>query len=265
MKKTTAIIFIAVLFAALVGCQHSDEALPPVGTNIIVDSEFSTEDNTFENSVTESEPQTESQTEPQTEPQTEAQTEPRNEPQTEPETPSPNGGADNAPQYGFSYTPYGDVEEYLHELWTKKHQDGGDVGLNNQNDTVSTVVPVLKKSGYKLLKLETVNNHPYLKWLYIPTGEGLPNYGFDDALIVHVFSTPYYDEVKEKYGLIPNEFGALRWDPFWYFEMNGITVRVDLSMVEGVGSRSYPYEKISEYFDFEIVTYSPTAETGAVQ
>ena len=25
------------------------------------------------------------------------------------------------------------------------------------------------------------------------------------------------------------------------------------------------YEKISEYFDFEIVTYSPTAETNPVQ
>ena len=46
--------------------------------------------------------------------------------------------------------------------------------------------------------------------------------------------------------------------------INGHTIIVKFPDFES-GMHGTTYEQIAEYFDFEVVTYSPTAETDAVQ
>ena len=241
MKKSLLLLLTATLLSTLMGCQTPCEEMHPLKT----------EDTT--EWVIEMEPETEAETEAATEAQTEVQTEPETEAQTDTQ-------ADTSAQY-YPYRGYDDIYDYLHQMWEKKINQGGDVELNGQNAAMTSVLPIMKKEGFEPGILSSSNEGATVTWSFSSIG-GDP-FGSDDDVIVTVYPDAYwYNRVATELS-IPNEHGACLWTR-WYLLIGNHTVTVKLPESEKVHG-NVPFEKVLEYLDFEIVTYSPTAETDAVQ
>jgi hypothetical protein len=90
-----------------------------------------------------------------------------------------------------------------------------------------------------------------------------------NTIQVYVYLLPNHNDIViEKHGLIiqEEEYHAAVYDPEWLFEMDGFHVSVRFPEGPYTDSHSTrPFEKVLNAFDFEVITYSPTAETNPVQ
>ena len=265
MKKTFFLLLSAALLAALMGCQKPNEELPPALTDETTEQATETEKTPPKDTEALTEVETEPQTEPVTEPQTEPVTEPITEPVTEPETEQP---TQNDDKYCWDYS-IENLEVYLRDLWERQAEQGGDVGLNSQNHTVSVLVPVLKNDNYRLLSLDWVGKgeNEALRWVYKPSGQFPVDYYDCIRVEVYVGITDHDEFIRNRLGLLflNEEYRAGFQSRAWHFKMEGYSVSVMLPYAEYDLFDWVPFEKVFEYLDFEIVTYSPTAETNPVQ
>ena len=259
MKKAWLLLLTAALLAVLVGCQKPSNELPPVLTD------ETTEPVTDSTEVSPKEPaeQTEMQTEAVTEPQTEPQTEPETEPETESSTESQAESETdlrNDPQPELDHSvSYHSVEELLRGLWKRQNAQSGDVGTNSGSMSVSTVYPVLKKTDINFKYVDIVPNIR-VEYVFCPIDRHIAY--VEERTVFEVYFSDLYSGYFAE--MPRNEYGAFYNQDFWWFQIEGYTVAVHLpsNLYEDVP----PFEDVYEYFsDFEIVTYSPTAETGAVQ
>ena len=245
MKKAWLLLLTAALLAGLVSCQTPDEELPPTVTDDI------TED------IHESETETEAETEAVTEAQTEVQTEPETEAQTDTQ-------GDTSAQY-YPYYGYDDIHDYLQQMWEQQIEQNGGSELNGQNHTLTSVLPLLKKDGYVGGNPWSASKGKTVFWNFKPIE--YQNYiateGVSIRVTVHRTADVYHKLTPENTD--NHEQGAYLRSGQWYFLVGNHTVIVRLPGSELDQYEYVPFEKVLEYFDFEIVTYSPTAETGAVQ
>ena len=271
MKKALFLLLTGVLLSALVGCQAPNEELPPV-----IDETTAQATETEKTPPKDTEALTEVETEPQAKPVTKPQTEPVTEPVTEPETEQP---TQNDDAY-CAFTPPTTLEEYLHDSWERQFGQEGNAELNSQNRTVSTLVPVLKNSDYEFIQLDKIEyvspmgNIDAVRWYYYPVARRSDRerpLGLDPLALIYFEvggTQEWHDYIGDMHNadITSEEYSAYFVQDTWRMKIDGYYVSVHLTDPDALGE-IYPfgYEKVFEYFDFEIVTYSPTAETGAVQ
>ena len=244
------------LLLGLCGCQTADpnaDIAPKTNPNLTVKR-------------TENEP--DESTKLQTKP--EFQTEPQTEIVTVPETGSENDQPPNNDEQYCTLDLYSNIDEYLQKFWEKQSETNGDFGLNSNSHTVSIVTPILKKSGFELIML-TAYGSPVtdgrIIWTFAPIDREYDSSEYYVSFTFY-FDSSFTDKVAEIHGDTPNpdEYGGVR--PYfleWYFKIDDYSVSVDFPFSATTDKSYVPFETVLEYFDFEVVTYSPNAETDAVQ
>ena len=259
MKKTLFLLLSVALLAALVSCQIPNDELPPVLTDETTEQATETE----KTPPKDTEAQTEAVTEPQTEPipdlETEAQTNPETEAQVSPEIETPNQSED---QY-CAASIYDNVNEYLQDVWEQQYGQSGAGNVNGNNNSVATMAPVLKKADYRFGGFDKVN--PRLSWAYLPSDSTEVNYS--EFMYVYIYlSGDTHETLIERHDppIRDERYGAALIFDTWYFIVDGYYIAVELPRTM-THEEIVSFDTVLEYFDFEIVTYSPTAETGAVQ
>ena len=263
MKKTLVLLLSAALLSTLISCQAPDEELPPTETDSATTQE--TERATEAEGETEPLKETEKETEAHTEPQTEAQ----NETQTVAQNDQPTLDAEKY----CAYNGISNIEAFLHTRWEEQNELHGDAQLNGQTTAVSILVPILINTDYEFLELRQQgdDNTGCLEWVFSRVGlhPWDADIQRDQALVQIHFSPTAYDDILEYYGFTPQTYGPYStffgFDSNWYFQFEGYTIAVKLPLKEYDATGNPPFEKIADYFVFDTVTYSPTAETDAVQ
>ena len=289
MKRTLLLFLTAALLSALVGCQTPDEKLPPVVTEGATEAVHESETETEAVSEVENETETEEETEDQSNTDTK---EPAETTAHDSETTAsaldspPNDGTDEDFQYCDAVVIrgyYDDVETMLSDdklaqiLFNRETELNGGSGDNstmNTDHTYSFPYPVLKSPDFGITQIWIDDDgFHYTCMPYNENGDLIPFYwgriGFwidfipdvslwdgvaadYDGYHYYVYDDSHaYDELDSEFCIDFPNMGYLR-------------VRFPYASPD---DRIVTLEGLYSYFDFEIhtCTYSPNAETGAVQ
>ena len=195
------------------------------------------------------------QTEKTTEPQTDVQTEPQTEPESIPST-------ELQPELDHSQV-YRSVDSLLESLWQEQNVQGGNTNVNGTNNSVSTVVPILKKADYEFKYVQIIPENR-IEYAFDPIGSKKNDYS--GRLFFRVYFSPLF-EIKKELGFGIGEYKVIHDNTNWIFKVGdfSVAVRFPADIEHNLKTQDDFYEKVTEYFsDYEIVTYSPTAETNAV-
>ena len=262
MKKSLLLLLTATLLSTLMGCQTPGEEMHPLKTEDttewVIEMEPETEARVDTEQPMETEPETESETKPI------AETEGRTDPQDE--STLKEDGHETDEQYCFSPDRIENIEQFLKDAWNSRYGENENNVQNSQNNTVSMIVPVIKNSDFELVSVEEFYcwGFPFARWIFArkdrePFDLGSPVEVFA-PVDPHAFDTLVARTCGDV-SAVPYPDGSVLCCPWgWiiYIDGNVCAARIP--------SPDFPkLEEVYEYLDFEIVTYSPTAETGAVQ
>jgi len=262
MKKALLLLLTAALLAALVGCQTPGEEIPPLETEDtterVIETESETETRVDTEQPMETDPETESETKPI------AETEGRTDPQDE--STLKEDGHETDEQYSFSPDRIESIEQFLKDAWNSRYGENENNVQNSQNNTVSMIVPVLKNSDFELVSVEEFYcwDSLFARWIFARKDREPFGLGGPVDVLAPVDPHAFDSEVARTYGdvsAVPYPDGSV------YSSKVGWIVYIDGNACAArIPTPNFPkLEEVYEYLDFEIVTYSPTPETGAVQ
>ena len=205
---------------------------------------------------------TEVQTEPQTEPQTEALTEPDTketaeavtETQTENQT---NEEHDLVVDIAIPY--YLEFDDFFENWGREEAKKNADAGLNQTKATYSMLVPVIERPDWKFRLVFEADGLFYFYYMpaHIDNPISLEAQRNDILIAIRKDALRYMDEVN----------AILQYPNAVYDTHPNNLVRVEFTnkkLQEPEDNPEFVFD-LAEYFTFEIITYSPTAETDAVQ
>ena len=172
--------------------------------------------------------------------------------------------ADTNHEHHSGFIMYADMEELLRAEWERRYEQSNEAGMNNPNSQLSVMVPVLIRSDYELAYINAEGSgDTVLEVAYDPIDRAPGNY--EDRIYLKMYlDTRFQDHLEENYGFNP-EKDAIKYMGEWFIGLDGYCCSVQMPNSMYDEEFGIPLEKVYEYFDFEIITYSPTAETDATQ
>lgn len=270
MKKNIITVIIATLLLGLSGCQTAD---PNAGVTAATDTgaaERRTEEATELQTEFGPDVPTETETELQTAAQPERETDPKSSP--DPEKPEETEEESDGMQYCGSAVSYGkELDNYLQRKWAEKYGKTDGAEANGQNRQLSVLVPILINSDFEYKGCSTPEYGPFeTDWIFYPAGASKYDIDFYDRILVATYDdADFYDELflcvdSQEYPQYGVRAGYDRYA--WHLDFGDFCARVHIPTDDpSEFYDGYPLERVFEYLNFEIVTYSPNAETDAVQ
>ena len=270
MKKTTIIWLFALLSCCIFGCQtvDADKEIPPLAPDTTVEE---TEKQTVAQSEKKSEETTaEATAEPE---ETKEPKEPKETAGNPEETTGENAEETSEPPTDESETSgdqhwvqppaYATIDDYFQTVWEKQYGQNGDVGVNGVNQQITMPVPVLNSDEYVLVCVEDQSGSGWFQVnYYFELIEEEAN-GVYDYIVITYCTLPPDDTLLERgYN---SENGCAQFATFSILGIDGHCFKFQYSKKMIEPNTPITPEMLHDLLDYELYTYSPTAETDAVQ
>lgn len=239
MRKTIILILCMILSCSMSACQAAKPNVEDMTTGQFHEQTTDKTENTAENVTTD----VKGDVIPDT-----TETEPSN--------------AENEYQFCIAPAEYAEVEQYLQAMWEKKYRESDGISPNSVQQ-ISLMVPVAK-GNLRLLRIE--NYYADVRYFFCPIGEEPIESGPERNVIEveYLLSPTAYEYFVEspEYQFDPQNDAIDYWG-HWLLGIQGYVFEVWFQRAYGVPT--VPLDEVYEMFEFQLVTYSPTAETNATQ
>ena len=159
---------------------------------------------------------------------------------------------------------YTDVDTYLKEQWEEQQSSGE--GLEQNGTTAakcSIIVPTLKKSNYRFAHFEEYGDR--ITYTFKSVNAETPAETIRVCVSLHPNT---FEEFADRYSSWTEDGAVYCWNDrmnIWAFDIEDDIDGNFLYVEFPVSEEPTPLSAVHDLFDFELRTYSPTAETNAVQ